>query len=50
LLSAALLRQIARHENRRHRHYLLHYYPLSIAGGAVFFTQYLKSEEPAPSA
>jgi hypothetical protein len=31
-------RQIARHENRRELHYLRHYYPLSIAGGAVFFT------------
>jgi hypothetical protein len=30
--------QIARHEDRQHDlHYLLHHYPLSIAGGAVFF-------------
>jgi hypothetical protein len=40
--------QIARHENRqRDLHYRLHYYPLSIAGGAVFFipifTTFLKS-------
>jgi len=30
--------QIARHENRRNLHYLLHYYPLAFARGAVFFT------------
>jgi hypothetical protein len=31
-------RQIARHENRQHDlHYRLHHFPLSIAGGAVFF-------------
>jgi len=34
--------QIARHENRRDLHYRLHHYPLSIAGGAVFFTPILQ--------